>query len=60
MVFGEATQAPHGSNFPVETVAGFAGGAGVVLAIAVLAAALEMTRIKRQNHRNEEPLTHHL
>ena len=54
MVFDEAMQAPYGSNFPVETVAGSAGGVGVVLAIAVLAAALVMTRIKRQNHRNEE------
>ena len=56
MVFDEAMQPPHGSNFPVETVAGSAGGVGVVLAITVLAAALVMslmTRIKRQQkHRD--------
>ena len=50
VIFNEAMQALHGSNFPVETVADSAGGVGVVQAITVLA----MTWIKRlQKHSRE-------
>ena len=53
VIFDEAVQSTQDSNFPVETVAGSAGGGVVVLAITVLAAALVMVRIKRrQKHRD--------
>jgi len=53
VIVDETTQDPQGSNFQVGTAAGSAGGAGVVLAIIVLAAALVMTWAKRrQKHRD--------